>query len=223
MAPTMIAHRGHWWPFRSKQNTLPALLEALDAGYGIETDVRRSQNGMLVLAHDPEQVNGAIPLIEFLGKVKRGPEVLPLLFDIKEPEVVRELALTLERFFLLGQSYLFDFELVSAQVPEVFRLQCLQRRSDRYEPHIQYGPTKAGIWLDQFDSDWVTSTTLELEGPSNRNVFLVSSELHGRAIDLAKVRSWEKATGICTDIPHLFEQLFKDESPIHPTNPWWKV
>jgi hypothetical protein len=178
---------------------------------------------MLVLAHDPEQVTGAVPLIEFLSQVKQGPEVLPLLFDIKEPGVVDDLAETLERYSLLSQSFLFDFELVNAQVPNLFRLQCLQRRSDRYEPHLDFGARKAGTWLDQFDSDWVTESTLEMECQLNRKVFLVSSELHGRAIDLQKVCSWEKATGICTDVPHLFEQLFRKDSLIHPVNPWWQV
>ena len=48
---SILAHRG-WWQKESEKNTPAALVRALSAGFGIETDIR-DLNGELVISHDP--------------------------------------------------------------------------------------------------------------------------------------------------------------------------
>lgn len=48
----VVGHRG--WPTRYPDNTLSGLLAASDVVDAVEIDVRRSADGKLVLAHDPE-------------------------------------------------------------------------------------------------------------------------------------------------------------------------
>ena len=50
--PLVIGHRG--WPSRFPDNTLAGFLAASSVADSVETDVRRSSDGKLVLSHDPE-------------------------------------------------------------------------------------------------------------------------------------------------------------------------
>jgi len=49
--PTVVGHRG--WPSRFPDNTLAGFLAAATVADTVETDVRRSADGKLVLSHDP--------------------------------------------------------------------------------------------------------------------------------------------------------------------------
>jgi len=49
--PTVVGHRG--WPSRFPDNTLSGFLAAATVAEMVETDVRRSADGKLVLSHDP--------------------------------------------------------------------------------------------------------------------------------------------------------------------------
>lgn len=51
-APTVVGHRG--WPTRFPDNTLAGFLTAATLADSVETDIRRSADGKLVLSHDPE-------------------------------------------------------------------------------------------------------------------------------------------------------------------------
>jgi glycerophosphoryl diester phosphodiesterase len=50
--PVVVGHRG--WPSRFPDNTLAGFLAAASVAGAVETDVRRSGDGKLVLSHDPE-------------------------------------------------------------------------------------------------------------------------------------------------------------------------
>ena len=51
-APTVVGHRG--WPTRFPDNTVAGFLAAATVADAVETDIRRSADGMLVLSHDAE-------------------------------------------------------------------------------------------------------------------------------------------------------------------------
>lgn len=51
MLPMVVGHRG--WPTRFPDNTLAGFLAAATVADAVETDVRRSADGKLVLSHDP--------------------------------------------------------------------------------------------------------------------------------------------------------------------------
>ena len=51
LRPIVIGHRG--WPARFPDNTLAGLIAASAVADAVETDVRRSSDGKLILSHDP--------------------------------------------------------------------------------------------------------------------------------------------------------------------------
>ena len=51
-----IAHRG-WWHNPEEKNSELAIRRALDAGYGLETDLR-DHAGRIVISHDPPGSQG---------------------------------------------------------------------------------------------------------------------------------------------------------------------
>lgn len=48
-----FAHRGLWSPGGAPENSIPAFLAAVAAGYGIELDVHLSADGVAMVFHDP--------------------------------------------------------------------------------------------------------------------------------------------------------------------------
>lgn len=52
----ILAHRG--LPFEYPENTLPSFEESLKCGFGIETDIRKTKDGILVLCHDQNVKRG---------------------------------------------------------------------------------------------------------------------------------------------------------------------
>lgn len=224
MTPVPIAHRGLWWPDPAAQNTPEALDAALAAGHGVEFDLRLDPDRKcLILAHDLPwgKEYAVLPAAEpWLRSLP--PDGPPLLVNMKEPGTEARIAKLLLDCDLLRRAWLFDFELCGADhrvAQDVnAEVRCLERASDRQEP--PWDGFCDGIWLDQWDSDWVTVGDLamwKLRGP----VFLVAPDLHGRAFDLGKLEQWREADGICTDIPHLLADVLRHDSVVHPVEPWW--
>lgn len=77
----VIGHRG--WRSRHPDNSLPGLLAAAAVCDAVEVDVRRSLDGKLVLAHDPEI--GGLPVAttpwSVLAEVELGGGAKPCLLD----------------------------------------------------------------------------------------------------------------------------------------------
>ena len=78
---SVIGHRG--WPARYPDNTLSGFAAAAAVADAIETDIRRSGDGKLVLSHDPEI--GGLPVESnawaTLGEVDLGGGHHPVLLD----------------------------------------------------------------------------------------------------------------------------------------------
>ena len=63
----ILAHRGYWRDPKNR-NALSALRAALEAGFGIETDIRDAL-GELVISHDPPRSKDAVKFECFLDLV----------------------------------------------------------------------------------------------------------------------------------------------------------
>jgi len=50
---------------------------------------------------------------------------------------------------------------------------------------------------------------------------VVSPELHRRPMDLGKLKAWQAADGICTDLPMLYAPLFAGDTRLIPQDVWW--
>lgn len=79
--PMVVGHRG--WPTRFPDNTLAGFLAASTVAGSVETDIRRSGDGKLVLSHDPEL--GGIGVADHpwsvLGELDLGDGHRPALLD----------------------------------------------------------------------------------------------------------------------------------------------
>lgn len=80
--PLLLGHRGA--PFAATENTAAALTGALDAGlHGFETDLQRTDDGALVLAHDPELASGE-PIADLT--LKELTELTPRMLTLEQLE-----------------------------------------------------------------------------------------------------------------------------------------
>ena len=79
--PAVVGHRG--WPTRFPDNTLAGFLAAAMVADSVETDIRRSADGKLVLSHDPWI--GGLGVVEHpwsvLGELDLGDGHRPALLD----------------------------------------------------------------------------------------------------------------------------------------------
>lgn len=79
--PEVVGHRG--WPTRFPDNTLAGFLAASAVVGSVETDLRRSSDGKLVLAHDPDLAGLLVADHPWsvLGEVDLGDGHRPALLD----------------------------------------------------------------------------------------------------------------------------------------------
>jgi glycerophosphoryl diester phosphodiesterase len=197
----ILAHRGLWQGEHGNQNTLVSLTAALEAGFGVETDLRDADE-RIVLSHDPAQAS-APSLAEWLQKLKAEgiTDHGPLALNIKSDG----LSNLLPKQDLAGIDH-FYFDMSTPQWLR-FRAEGLTvaSRVSEFEP-IGERPQR-DIWLDAFTSDWfLDSERLFLEQLPGHRIFVVSPELHGR--DKGLVWEWYSNlvqngadAYLCTDFP----------------------
>lgn len=224
-----IAHRGLWFPTPQAQNTIAALTAAVQAGFAIELDPRLHGRD-LVLQHDladsPHALTPAQP--DVLTLLARAPLVF---WDLKARDVEEPLLTFLATHHLEENAVLFDYELYDPTARNrlvALKRACgstvrlLTRVSERNEPlYVALGDDAAvGIWLDQFDSLWFPPDLIKTIHAAGKLVYVVSPELHGRALDLAAWQAWADAgaDGLCTDFPHLLASL-APQTTTGPTSP----
>jgi len=84
--PLLLGHRG--LPARAAGNTREAFLAAIEAGLdGIETDVQRTKDGVLVIHHDFFVGQRLLPQMSFAELRRRLPQIMTLaqLLEMMEP------------------------------------------------------------------------------------------------------------------------------------------
>lgn len=193
----LVAHRG-WWIEPSEKNTVTAFERAVDAGVGIETDLR-DDRGIVVISHDPP-MGGEQDLAAFVSSI--APE-LPIALNIKADglatavdQAIAEGGLSVARAFDMSIPDLREYRRRS--VPYLGRLSEIESR----EPSLDEA---AGVWLDQFDSLWFTPSIVQRLRDEDLEVWIVSSELHGR--DPKELWRWirrfadDPGVFLCTDFP----------------------
>ena len=206
----ILAHRGLWQD-PAERNSLPALTDALEAGFGLETDVR-DRDGKLVISHDPAGPD-AMPLTALLDVYTNCPAAGVLALNIKADGLQTALAETLQRCGISADRYfVFDMAVPDALGYLRHDMPCFTRQSE-IEPVPAFIDRASGIWLDCFESDWITRAEVMSHCMAGRRVALVSSELHGRGY-LSTWQEWREAYRvlrqrghgdrmiICTDHPH---------------------
>ncbi len=207
----IISHRGHWLAPTEKNQT-EAFVRSFAAGFGVETDVR-DLAGSLVISHDLP-TGGEMPFDSFLELYTRHGSPGTLALNVKADGLQESLRKSLDQFGI--QSYfLFDMS-----VPDLLRstrsgLTCFSRESEFEPKPLSLYAETSGVWMDCFDSDWITEAAIEPHLKAGKSVCLVSPELHRRP----HLAVWEKYRPIarraenrlmlCTDFPLEAKEFFR--------------
>ena len=207
----IIAHRGYWIDPLEK-NTRIAFSRALEYGFGIETDFR-DLNGQLVISHDLP-LDGAMKLDEFINLYKASKASTPLAFNVKADNLS-----TLIKHVIL-RSDISNYFMFDMAVPDMRKylsegMRVFTRMSD-YELYPVFLNESHGVWLDAFASDWYDMIVIEKLLSCNKQLAIVSPELHQRPyIELwrflkANNLHHNDHIAICTDFPLKAEKYFND-------------
>jgi len=180
----IIAHRG-LWKGTQEQNSLRALINALDQGFGFETDIRDSCGEIVVSHEPPTKANKLLLLKELvtgLLAVERPPGNLPVLaLNIKSDGLSTQLCEQISDITRKYKIYFFDMAVPDMLSYEKEKLPILARISEVEKSIKQLIDISSGIWLDSFSAyEWITQEKLveicKLKSP----VIVVSPELHQR-------------------------------------------
>ncbi|HUU46421.1 MAG TPA: hypothetical protein VM118_11885 [Acidobacteriota bacterium] len=173
----ILAHRG-WWLKPEENNSLAALTRALEAGFGVETDLR-DRDGQLVIAHDPPTARSPL-FAELLDRIGLRPGPCPTLALNIKADGLQSLVTTALNGRHDWSAWVFDMS-----APETVRYldepTPVFVRQSEYEPEPILYERARGIWLDAFDCDWYDERLIRLHLECGKKVALVSPELHGRS------------------------------------------
>jgi glycerophosphoryl diester phosphodiesterase len=211
----ILAHRANLeGPNPKLENSLAATQRALELGFGVETDLRRDENRQFYISHDLQprtQENDFYLFSELFQKFN--DRVVAM--NVKELGCEKDLV-SLQISGAMGRhSFYFDFELLEPTTPGRTQkmMQALSdgdsiglasRLSDRNESLEQCLSIPANIvWADEFDSLWLTRKHIEAVHAADRQVYVISPEIHGFK-KAAQLQRWQEfkewgVDGICTD------------------------
>jgi glycerophosphoryl diester phosphodiesterase len=204
-----LAHRGHWQE-RRDANTPGAFARAWSGGFGIETDLR-DRDGGVVISHDPP-VAAAMTLEALFGDYAAKGGQTTLALNIKSDGLQRAIMDAVARhriknYFVFDMSVPDSLHFLRAGQPVFVRL-------SEYEAESPLLDRAAGVWLDAFEEEWWTLDTIRSLTGRGKSVAIVSPELHGRAHAQLwhRLRDLEPAASarvlLCTDFPDAASKVF---------------
>jgi len=197
----IIAHRG-LWTCPEEQNTLEALGAALDAGFGIETDIWVG-GPCGVISHDPPSPSPATVTLEDVVALHHEEHAF-LALNIKSDGIVPILNTFRER--LDGWRWAaFDMS-----IPETIRIAHADLPYLRRVSSVEHEPSEllgVGYWVDTQDRMIPQITD------STRLIAYVSPELHGFEhheawLEIRDRHAPSSDAAICTDFPHEADRFF---------------
>ena len=205
----ILAHRG-CWNETVTNNSPQALRDALEAGFGFESDLR-DYMGELVISHNIAD-SASQKADEVFRWLRAFGDKYCFAVNIKADGLNEQLALFLKKYHL--QNY-FTFDMSVPQMVEYqeMGLTYFTRQSEVEPTPIMYKDA-AGVWIDGFwDNEWITEDLLNAHIKNGKAVCLVSPELHQREhlgfwarisqfnLDFSRVI-------LCTDYPQQAKEFF---------------
>ncbi len=208
----ILCHRG-LWAKKDKQNSFESLKKALVEGFSIETDIR-DHDSKLIISHDPPKNSDKYinfeSLLEVYSTLNCKKQILGL--NIKSDGIAHEIKQRLSDYDVKNYCT-FDMS-----IPETLKyinqkLIFLSRMSE-YERDTEFSELCNGYWLDAFNTEWYSESILNNLLFMKKNIFFVSSELHGRDYN----NQWKMIKNLlpndqiflCTDFPYRAEEYFND-------------
>lgn len=208
----ILAHRGYW-DQNIERNSPKALRQALEHGYGFESDVR-DYKGKMVISHNiaDEFSQDAKEVFSWLHEYK---DEYCFAINIKADGLKDILKKYIEEF-AISNYFLFDMSVPQMVEFREMGLRYFTRQSE-VEPIPCMYEDAAGVWIDGFWSpDWITEEIVQKHVREGKEVCLVSPDLHGNEYRTfwKKLKSWNiDDTGIllCTDHPDEAKEFFYGE------------
>lgn len=208
----IIAHRGLWSDHKEK-NTLVAFKRAFLEGFGIETDIR-DHLGRIVISHNipsGESLDFRY-LLELYNNIN--PK-LKLALNIKA-DCLQDHLKNLLIEYEIENYFVFDMSVPDGLIYIDKNFNTFTRMSE-FELQPSFYNEACGVWLDEFKAHWITKTTIEHNILNNKQVCIVSPELHKREY----LNEWleykniarefkEGEIMICTDYPIEARELFNE-------------
>jgi hypothetical protein len=172
----------------------------------VEVDVWGAHHNFLRVGHDRPEIWWEIPKSEFSKQV---------FLHLKSQETVQNMRITLAK---QGWTNMQIF--ISPLHPYCGLSGTLTVVTQREQ--IDVNAIEQGAWLEQPDEDWVSAEDIRLLHEHDFRAYVLSPELHGRPVDLAKLEEWMQADGIVTDYPALYERILnREDAVVHPQGAWW--
>ena len=209
----ILSHRGYW-KYPQEKNTFESFKRSFELGFGTETDIR-DHNGEIIISHDIPLSDNLFYLSDFLKLYNefRNKDLF-IALNVKADGLQNLVRDTLEKYNI--ENYrLFDMSVPDMKVTNETNLNFLTRTSD-LEPLPLLLDQAKGIWLDCFDSIWYDIDLINQYVRQNKEVWVVSPELHNREY----LNFWQQlkvffkvlpqSIFLCTDYPEQARSFFYD-------------
>jgi glycerophosphoryl diester phosphodiesterase len=206
----ILSHRGYWRNPEEK-NSDRAFIRSFQLGFGTETDIR-DKNQDLVIAHDPAGEDN-MTLSNFFDLYNQFDTNPLLALNIKADGLQLLLKQLIDKHNI-NNYFVFDMSVPDALGYLKHGLKTFTRQSE-YEPQPNFYEQASGVWLDEFHQHWINETTIAQHIQSEKQICIVSPELHRRTYDSEwqHYKEIEQRLGInnlmlCTDFPETAQSFF---------------
>jgi len=207
----ILSHRG-FWSEKIAPNSRQAFLNSFENGFGVEFDIR-DLDGEIVVSHDmPCLKDDIMTFNEFLSLYQTHGDNLKLAVNVKADGMQNSVINLLKKYNVTNY-FLFDMSVPDAIAYYKKGLKNIFTRQSDYEDLPSFYSIASGVWMDEFEKEWISKDLIYKNLDSQRDVVIVSPELHKKDNYLArwnfyKTLNHEKLF-LCTDFPQLALSFFK--------------
>jgi glycerophosphoryl diester phosphodiesterase len=209
----ILSHRGYWREELEK-NTEISFSRSFSLGFGTETDIR-DYKGKLVISHDIANEN-SISVKKMFEIYNKYDNTLPLALNVKADGLQIKLKELLEEY-KIENYFVFDMSVPDGLGYLKENIKAFTRESE-YEKIPSFYDEAYGVWLDEFKGHWITKETIEKHIKNNKQICIVSPDLHKREYkkEWQHYKEIEKelktnSLMLCTDYPEEALSFFKNE------------
>jgi glycerophosphoryl diester phosphodiesterase len=203
----ILSHRG-FWKKPEEKNTKQSMERSFALGFGTETDLR-DYKGEIVISHDIAD-ESAMTFRQFLKTYSEHNKDLYLALNIKSDGLQVKIKSLLEEYRVTNY-FVFDMSIPDTLGYLKNDLEIFTRQSE-YEKNPAFYNKAIGIWLDSFESDWISRDIIKNHLSHKKMVCIVSPDLHKRdyldAWEEYKPLCKENNLFLCTDYPEEAKKFF---------------
>jgi hypothetical protein len=173
----ILSHRGYW-KTENEKNSKIAFERSFNLGFGTETDIR-DFNGELVISHDPpENKFQHMTVSDFFKLYKSTGDGLQLALNIKSDGLQKKLMQLIYDFNIINY-FVFDMSIPDS-LGYVNNNSKIFTRQSEFEKDLAFYSQVHGIWMDEFNGNWIKEKDIQSHISNGKKVCIVSPELHKR-------------------------------------------